>query len=190
MKKIFETFENTIPTQSTYGYIIDVLRRQQSLEKTHSNDASIIALCDSNGYQEEFLDYDFEDFENELEFVQKRRHVRNHTTRIEDRKYYSNGYLVAKNRRRREGQKDDSLEDFRKDFLSEVIAKPGVKRPRILNSKVLFKPGDKILYDGDICTCYGWASTQNKVGLIEIDDYVPKRMCEVLAKNSGLVCLN
>jgi len=189
MKKIFETFDDVIPTQSTYGYITDVMRKNQELEKTHSLDASIIALCDSNGYQEEFIDYEFEDLENELEFIQKRRHVRNHTSRIEDRKYYHNGYIVAKNRRKRETQKDDSLEEFRKDFLEKVTVKPGIKRPRILNNKVLFKPGDKILYNNQMCTCYGWASTQGRVGMVEIDGYVPKRMCHVIAKNSGLVCL-
>lgn len=192
MKKIYETFDGVIPTQNTYGYITDIMRKQQDLEKSHSLDASIIALCDSNGYQEEFMTYDFEDLENELEFVQKRRHVRNHTKRIEDRKYYHNGYLVAKNRRKRETQKDDSLEDFRKDFLSKVnvTVKPGVKRPRISNTKVLFKPGDKVLHNNQVCTCYGWASTQGKVGLLEVDGYVPKRMCQVVAKNGGLVCLN
>jgi hypothetical protein len=190
MKKLFETFDGVLPTQNTYGYITDVMRKQQQLEKTHSLDASIIALCDKNGYQEEFINYDFEDLENEIEFVQKRRHVRNHTSRIEDRKYYCNGYLVAKNRRKRETQKDDSLEDFRKEYLETVVAKPGVKRPRISNKKVLFKPGDKILYNNQICTCYGWGSTHGEVGLIEVGSYVKTRVSKVLAKNSGLVCLN
>ena len=190
MKKLYETIEDVIVTQHTYGYITEVMRKNQELEKTHSLDASIIALCDKHGFQEEFNDYEFEDLGNELEFIQKRRHVRNHVKRIEDRKYYHNGYIVAKNRRKRETQKDDSLEDFRKDFLSKVTVKPGVRRPRISNTKVLFKPGDKILYNNQICTCYGWASTQSRVGLLEVGSYVPKRMCKVIAKNSGFVCLN
>lgn len=190
MKKIFETFESVVATQNTFGYITDVIRRYQGLEKTHSTDANIIAVCDSNGYQEEFQEYDFEDLENEICFIQKRRHVRNHTKRIEDRKYYDGKTLVAKNRKRREGQKEESLEEFRKDFLSRVVAKPGVKRPRISNTKVLFRPGDKILYKNQVCTCYGWASTQGKVGLLEIDDYVPKRFCKKIANNSGLVSVN
>jgi len=167
------------------------MRKSQDLEKTHSLDASIIALCDPLGFQEEFNDYEFEDLGNELEFVQKRRHIRNHIQRIEDRKYYHNGYVVAKNRRRRETQKDDSLEDFRKDFPRLLVTvKPGVKRSRISNTKVLFKPGDKVLYNNQVCTCYGWPSTQGKVGLLEVGSYVLKRYCQVLAKNSGLVCLN
>jgi hypothetical protein len=191
MKKIFETFEDVIPTQNTYGYITDVMRKSQDLEKTHSLDASIIALCDPLGFQEEFNDYDFEDLKNELEFVQKRRHVRTHTTRLEDRKYYHDDYIVAKNRRRRETQKDDSLEDFRKDFPRlQMTVKPGVKRPRISNTKVLFKPGDKVLYNNQICTCYGWGSTHGEVGLIEVGSYVKTRLSKVLAKNSGLVCLH
>jgi hypothetical protein len=30
----------------------------------------------------------------------------------------------------------------------------------------------------------------SKAKSVEFKNYVPKRMCEVLAKNSGLVCLN
>ena len=193
MKKIFETLENVVPTQHTYGYITEVMRREQGLEKTHSLDASIIAMCDTHGYQEEFSDYEYEDLENELEFIQKRRHVRNHVKRIEDRKYYVNGSkkFVAKNRRRRTSQKDQSFEDFRKKNPKiQVFVKPGVRRSRISNTKVLFKPGDKIWYNNDISTCYGWASTQGKVGLLEYEQYVPKRYCQVIAKNSGIVCTN
>ena len=83
------------------------------------------------------------------------------------------------------------LEDFQKDFPRlQVTVKPGVKRPRISNTKVLFKPGDKVLYNNQVCTCYGWASTQGRVGLLEVGSYVPKRYCQVFAKNSGIVCLN
>jgi hypothetical protein len=189
-KKIFETFENVVPIQDVCGYITDVMRVFQDLPKTHSIDANIIATCDSLGYQEELSTYEFEDLENELKFVQKRRHIRNHVSRTEDRKYYVGKKLVANNRRKREGQKKDSLEDFRKKSLEKVTVKPGVKRPRISNTKVRFKPGDKVLYNNRICTCYGWGSTHGEVGLIEVGSYVKTRFCKVIAKNSGLVCLN
>ncbi len=189
MKKIFESLDSVVVTQHTFGYITDVVRRYQNLEKTHAVDASIIALCDSLGFQEEFFSYEFEDLENEIMFIQKRRHVRNHTSRMEDRKYYDGKTLVAKNRRRREGQTEESLMEFRKNYQTKVIAKPGVKRSRITNTKVLFRPGDKILYKNQVYTCFGWASTQGKVGLLEIDSYVPKRSCKKIANNSGLVCV-
>ena len=50
MKHMFAEYENIIPTQDTYGYITNAVRKQWGLEKTHANDASVIVICDSNGF--------------------------------------------------------------------------------------------------------------------------------------------
>ena len=57
MKHMFAEYEDIIPIQDTYSYITNAVRKQWGLEKIHANDASAIAICDSNGIMEELRQY-------------------------------------------------------------------------------------------------------------------------------------
>lgn len=58
--------------------------------------------------------------EGHFSMVKFRQHDRAATSRLESRKYYLDGKLVAKNRHKRYEQKDDSLEEFRRKNPSYI----------------------------------------------------------------------
>ena len=166
MKHLFEEYENVISVQDIYGHITKTVRKKYGIEKSHANDAKVIALCDSNGFTEEFREYDWSDSNIVINFKQSRRHVRNWVQRYEDRKYYmiGNPYCDAWNRRKRSGQEKMSLKEFRKLYPKEQLnAKPGRTIYRKNNRNILFKPGDIINCSEGVDTIKGWASTQHKV---------------------------
>jgi len=190
MKKIFSIFESQVPTQDTLGSITKTVRLNSGLDKTHSNDAKIIAFCDSLTLQD-IEDYNYVDLNNHVSIKQYRRHDRAWVKRLEDRKYYitdtGKPKTVAWNRSKSSTQKKDSLTDFRKNNYSEkVYAKLGGPVYRRSNTQRKFKPGDLIKYLGNIDICKGWASTQSKV-ILENHGYVKQKDCTVIRNNSGLV---
>jgi hypothetical protein len=191
MPKLFSIFEDRLPTQDTYGYITKKVRFDSGLEKTHEQDAQIIAFCDSLALQD-ISDYNYIDLDNHIDIKQYRRHDRAWVKRLEDRKYYvinkvtGKSKVVAWNRNRSSIQKKDSLTDFRKKSNISVKVKPGRRIYRRNNTKRRFKPGDLINYNGDIDICKGWASTQSKV-ILEKHGYVKQKLCQVIRNNSGLV---
>jgi len=191
MPKLFNIFEDRLPTQDTYGYITKKVRFDSGLEKTHEQDAQIIAFCDSLTLQD-ISDYNYIDLDNHIDIKQYRRHDRAWVKRLEDRKYYvinkvtGKSKVVAWNRNRSSIQKKDSLTDFRKKSNISVKVKPGRRIYRRNNTKRRFKPGDLINYNGCIDVCKGWASTQSKV-ILEKHGYVKQKLCQVIRNNSGLV---
>lgn len=197
MKKMFEILEKYFPVQNTLGSITKVVRLASNIEKTHANDAKIIAFCDSLGLQD-IANYKWIDFDISINFKQYRRHVRTHTQRLEDRKYYIPGYAgnrpVAWNRRRRTGQDDKekiSLEELKRRLRSKninvnIVAKVGGSVKRRSNTNVLFRPGDIIKVNNTLDICRGWASTQGKV-ILENLGKIPKRQCQKILNNSGMV---
>lgn len=191
MKRIFEDISEYFSTQETYGYITKLYRRTNNIEKSHSNDAEIIAMSDC--YETiEFKNYTFKKYNHELIVRQYRRHKRAWVSIHEDRKYYYNGKTVAWNRNKKINSKkkkqNNSLTDYRKKFKNhELNVKPGRKVYFRPNSERKFKPGDIVLYDEKIYdVCKGWASTQGKV---ELENYgkVPIKKCKIIRNNSGLI---
>jgi len=201
MKHMFAEFEDILSTQDTYGYITNVVRHNWKLEKTHSNDASIIALCDSNGLVDELKYYDqWLDEKIIINFKQHRRHVRNYVKRYEDRKYYIINSkhpkkAVAWNRNRRTGQdkKKRSLTELKR-YLSDkkilnkiqIMVKPGRKVYRRNNKDIVFRPGDTIKCSKGVDVVRGWASTQRKV-IAEKLGAINQKDCVVIKHNCGLV---
>lgn len=188
MKKLFEILENAISTQDTYGSITKAVRLNSNLDKSHTQDAQIIAFCDSLGLQE-MSNYNYKDLNNYLTIKQYRRHDRSWVKRFEDRKYYDiyTNKLVANNRNRSSTQKKSSLTDLHKDNVNtQVYVKPGGPIYRRSNTQRKFKPGDLIRYGNQVDICKGWASTQRKV-ILENSGYVKQKDCKVIRNNSGLI---
>ncbi|MCF7910840.1 HNH endonuclease [Candidatus Pacearchaeota archaeon] len=192
MKYIFMIFEKSVPTQDTLGSITKIVRLNSGIEKTHENDAKIIALCDSLELQD-IKNYKYSDLDNHVTVKQYRRHDRALVNQLEDRKYYlkddlsSRPKIVAWNRNKSSVQTKDSLTDLRKKQKNiQVITKSGGPIYRRGNINRRFIPGQLINYNGEIDICRGWASTQCKV-ILENNGYVKQKLCKVVRNNSGLV---
>jgi len=191
----------------TFGYITKEVREEYSIEKTHSNDAMVISLCDDDWMQSVSMDkFDADGFEYEL--VSRRRHNRAVTMRHEDRKYgvavgtYASGKpklkIVAWNRAAREGQdikKKPSLEQYRINNpthnLVPSIGGPISKRYMRKDNPipVKFAPGDVTVYSDsrtkdELFSVKAWASTQGKVRS-DWDEY-PARGCRKILNNGGI----
>jgi len=99
--------------------------------KDSCNDASVIAICDSNGFMEELRQYtQWSDEDVTINFKQYRRHVRNWVNQHEDRKYYIDGFknprkAFAWNRNRRSGQAKDKccLTELLRNLVGQYIEK-------------------------------------------------------------------
>jgi len=201
MKHMFAKFEDILPTQDTYGHITKVVRHNWRLEKTHANNASIIALCDSNGLVDELKYYDqWLDEKITINFKQYRRHVRNHVHQYEDRKYYIINSkhpkkAVAWNRNRRTGQdkKKRSLTELKQYLLDkkilnkvQIMVKPGRKVYCRNNKDILYRPGDIIKCSKGVDVVRGWLSTQRKV-VTEKLGAINQKDCTKILNNCGLV---
>jgi len=200
MKHIFASYEDIIPTQDTYGYITNAVRKQWGLEKTHANDASVIAICDSNGFMEELRQYtQWSDEDVTINFKQYRRHVRNWVQRHEDRKYYIDDFknprkVFAWNRNRRSGQAKDKccLTELKQKLISKnvlhkvkIIAKPGRTIYRKSHNDMLFKPGDIIQCPKGVDVVKSWATTQRRIVTEHLGE-IKQRYCTKILNNSGM----
>jgi len=91
------------------SYRVFECRKNNEGPKEHWYDACCVArLCYSDANLDSLIG------EEVCIFIQVPRNNRANITRQEDRKYYANGKLVARNRRKRCGQTSDSLEDYLK----------------------------------------------------------------------------
>ena len=191
MKELYNILSNQYVVQDTVGSIVKSVRINSNITKTHSNDAKIIAFCDSLELQD-IQDYNYIDLNNTITVNQYRRHDRAWIKRHEDRKYYITDMITGKaktvawNRNKSSTQKKDSLTDLRKNSNINVNAKPGGPVYKRSNTQRRFKPGDLINWNGIIDICKGWASTQCKV-ILENHGYVRQSECSVIRNNSGLV---
>jgi len=213
MKYLWNYFESNTYTQDTYGYITSVVRQQNNMNKTHVNDASIIAFSDSIGFQD-IQNYSWRNYDATLNMIQFPRHVRSFILRHEDRKYMIKEYeeqskeigrkkkkIFAWNRRRRDGQdpKQMSLTELKQHLIKlgklnklTIIAIPGKKVIKSLNSSYTIRKGDIVKAHGRVRICYGM---QNKGKTITFkNDLSPKKRdrvgikhCQKLVSNCGLV---
>ena len=88
MKWMYENFSKKIPIVKTYGYITKAIRLAKNISKTHAHDAMIIALCNEDGFETEFIKYTNHDYHVTINFKQYRRHIRTWANQYIDRKYY------------------------------------------------------------------------------------------------------
>ena len=122
--------------------------------------------------------------------VQFRRHDRQVNRRYHDRKYYLDGKLVARNRHKKTGQTDDSLEEF-------VAAHPGeasrlrVERAHyVRNDMSREMAGAVFLFEGKRYVSFGVQSRGERYTspLLE-KGYVSTKKCRLVSSNTGLVFL-
>ncbi len=170
----------------TYGYETKEKRRELDLAKHHHLDAYLATLAEVN--QAKKINWDSVPV---YEYQQFRRHHRQliHATR--DRNYKDGKKTIAKNRRKRTGQKEDSL--------AELLEKRGVAimpRLSILSGKKVvrsafkkFKKGDAVRYQNRIYVVKGYGEMGRRLGLVGKKDYVPAKDCRLVARNRGIVCL-
>ena len=97
----------------TDGLSTKEFRERHSICKDHNLDAYCIACSILHNITPQAPDSHF--------YVRRfRRHDRAVVSRVEERKYYLNGKLVARNKHKRTEQKTDSLEEFRLAYPKEV----------------------------------------------------------------------
>ena len=170
----------------TYGYETKEKRRELDLPKLHHIDAYLVTLAEENQAKE--INWDSVPV---YEYRQFRRHHRQliHATR--DRNYKEGKKIVAKNRRKRTGQKKDSL--------AELVEKCGmaiVPRLSILSGKKVvrsnfkeFRKGDVVRYRNRVYVVKGYGEKGLRLGLVGEKDYVPAKDCRLVTRNRGIVCL-
>ena len=124
----------------TYGYETKEKRRELDLPKLHHIDAYLVTLAEENQAKE--INWDSVPV---YEYRQFRRHHRQliHATR--DRNYKEGKKIVAKNRRKRTGQKKDSLAK-----LMEKCGVAIVPRLSILSGKKVVRSNFKEFRKGDV----------------------------------------
>lgn len=172
------------PAYTITGSDTAALRHYYNIEKSHVNDAKVIALS-----KLDLENFNCQDLSNTVNLKQFRRHTRNCVQRYEDRKYICDGFTVAWNRKSRSTQAESkpSLQEFKQEYPEEkVVAKPG----RIIyfrtNSQAKFRPGDIFKHQNINYVLKQWASTQGTV-TSETEIKFKIRNCRKIRNNSGLV---
>src|SRR6056297_221512 len=196
MPKLFNIFEDRSPTQDTYGYITKKVRFDSGLEKTHEQDAQIIAFCDSLALQD-ISDYNYIDLDNHIDIKQYRRHNRSWVSSLKSRKYYIVGKgkkIFAYNRSRSTGQKKRGLDELKQILRSKNILNkvqiyatsggPTYKRP---NKEYPIWSGDMVKYNNNIHICKCVQNYGTVLNLEGVSGTVGIKKCKLIRKNSGLV---
>ena len=172
------------PLYTITGADTSALRHYYNLEKSHSTDAKMVTLANPNT-----IGYTYQDSNNNICMNQYRRHTRNWVARYEDRKYYSDGFLVAWNRNARSTQSKTkpSLAEFRQEFPKEqVTVKPGRTIYFRSNTLAKYRPGDIFKYQGVVHVLKGWESTHGYINSIDNIKFKIKD-CTKIKNRSGLV---
>ena len=170
----------------TYGYETKEKRRELDLPKRHHVDAYLATLAEAS--QAKKINWDRVPV---YEYQQFRRHHRQLINATRDRNYKEGKKIIAKNRRKRTGQKKDSL--------AELVEKRGVAilpRLHILSGKKVvrsafkeFKKGDVVRYLNRVYVVKGYGENGRSLGLIGEKAYVPAKDCRLVTRNRGIVCL-
>ena len=170
----------------TYGYETKEKRFELKLPKQHHIDAYLTTL----GKASEATDIDW-NAAPVYKYIQVRRHHRQliHATR--DRNYKDGKKIVAKNRHKRLGQKQDSLADLIKckgeKITNQLRVLPGKK---VIRSKFTgFSKGDVVRYKGHNYVVKGYGEMGRRIGFVGHKDYVLTKKCRLIARNKGIVCL-
>ena len=193
MPRLIEGLAEFVPHVTlTTGQDTKKMREKYDLPKDHHIDAWCIACA---ALDEEDIRFVPESFSGSArhDIMQFRRHDRQRTRRITDRKYLYNGKVVAKNRHRRTGQDnpaDISLEEFAREH-PELVSKLTVKpASHVYNNRKRMLPGAVFLYKGKRYVSFGCQSNGSRFTspLLE-KGYVSVNECRVVDGSPGLVFL-
>lgn len=197
MPEIYKQLANKLPTYKYYGYETKEFRQQHGIEKSHSNDASCLALM---GLEiDEIIDYKIE-----LNYLEFRRHMRAATCRLEDRKYYVYGdpdkKIVAWNRNKKieadpknkklKKKEKPSLVEYRKTHINQkLIAMPG--RRMYFNTKYgsTWKTPGAVFRDKSTGVVYVSKSNRHNCVTSTTGVIVKNRDIEWIKRYSGAVFL-
>ena len=179
---------NGINVYLSTGKETSLVRESFGLEKDHHIDAWCIAVSSLETPPTNAP----EDFDGSIrhDVVQFRRHDRQINRRYHDRKYYLDGKVVARNRHKRTGQTEDSLEEFASKH-PEAIAKLSVVPARyVRNDRKRVMPGAVFLYEGKRYVSFGIQSNGARFTNPFLDKgYVSVKKCRLVRLNAGLVFL-
>ena len=170
----------------TYGYKTKEKRRELGLAKEHFIDAYLVSLKDADDGAE--IDWENMDV---YRYKQFRRHHRQIIHAMRDRNYKDGKKIVAKNRRKRTGQTEDSLleliENKGKSIMACLRILPGKKVIRSMFKA--FAKGDVVKYKGKHYVVKGYGEMGRRLGFVDCKDYVPTKECRLVTRNQGLVCI-
>jgi hypothetical protein len=171
------------PAYTITGADTSALRNYYNIEKSHINDAKMIALA-----KLDLESFECQDLSEDIYMKQYRRHTRNWVKRYEDRKYICDGFTVAWNRKSRSAQNKQkpSLQDFKQEYPdTKVTAKAGKVIYFRANSQAKFRSGDIFRYQDSAHVIQQWASTQ---GTVTSSDGIKfkTRDCNKIKNVSGL----
>ena len=193
---LIDKYENVYITD---GRATARLRKQLSLSKTHAIDAWCIAASriDVSEMSEEVLTMVAESEPYMLK--QFRRQNRANINNQRERTYKLEGKVVAKNRKARFEQKEDSLEDwFNKQVqtLGEKAAEKlrsnltVTKSTRYYNTPGRVMPGATFLYEGKRYVLSGQLANGTYYRAVNCGNKnFPSRDCQLITHNNGLVYL-
>ena len=131
------------------------------------------------------------------EILQFRRQDRSIINAQTSRRYYHEGKKIAKNRKKAEGQREDSLQEWRKrqverygeeqtrKMISQLKVKKSIRRynrlNRLMPGAVFYYQGVRYVMRGQHCE----GTYLQAVGMGSKD--FPAKKCKIVANNEGLV---
>jgi 5-methylcytosine-specific restriction endonuclease McrA len=114
---------------------VALVRKTLGIEKGHANDAVATGAAYSHCYE-------VVDTGSYLSLKKTRRHNRARVHAVRDRLYKIDGKIVARNRRKRTGQKEASFAELSLDDRKRVTVYPGIKLLNPLRERILAISGD------------------------------------------------
>lgn len=179
----------------TDGYTTHQMREAMGLEKNHDQDAYVIACSILNTNNKAFV----VDTVESLEIRQFRRHDRAIIKSQNERTYKLDGVVVAKNRKKRMDQKDDSLQDWYLKTMRQVGRSEAdtlrsrlkvEKSRRRYNNPDRVMPGAVFFYEKKPYVLQGQltgGAYYRAVG--QGSRNFPAKQCHIVAGNNGLVAI-
>lgn len=161
-------------------------------EQLHEVDAWCIAVLALQHVPEKAPEFD-----HVHEILQFRRQDRSRIKAQTSRAYYHEGKKIAKNRKKAEGQKDDSLQGWRKrqverygeeqtrKMISQLKVKKSIRRYNRLDRLM---PGAVFYYQGVRYVMRGQHSNGQYLQAVGMRDKdFPAKKCKIVVHNQGLV---
>ena len=156
---------NTLECEHTYGYITKTRRIELKIEKSHANDAFVIA---GGRTQTQY---------NPLEIVQVRRHNRSL------QKFYDAKYIDVRTGEKASGQELNCGRRTRNRNLNgpnlRVFRGEKVKsgRVQVRKKRYLYQPGDTVIYDGKQYIVVG---TQNEGAYVKLAELTKRARVDAI----------
>lgn len=168
-------------------------RNANGIDKTHSNDAYCIACASLSNSVNSLIDKTYK-------IKQYRRHDRACIHKANcSRKYYLDDKLVATNRHKAMEQKDDSLEEYRDNLITQLGQEEAtriISRLNVKEHKPAYKnpyrimPGALMMAEGRLFTLKGNSGSHNGIPdgySSEQGNKFSRKKCRLIKYNTGLV---